>query len=50
MDELWGLNNVDLMQQIGILMWVVNDDKVFKMVENMVVMRVGYEVYQRLSG
>lgn len=50
MDESWGLNNADLMQQIGTLMWAVNDDKAPKMVENMAAMRVGYEVYQRLSG
>jgi hypothetical protein len=50
MDSAWGLGNAELLQQIGTLVWAVNDDKAPKFVENMAAFRIGYEVYERLSG
>ena len=50
MDESWSLGTAEMLQQIGTLTWAMNDDKAPKMVENLTAMRIGYELYQRLSG
>ena len=50
MNSEWSLGNPELLQQIGTLVWAVNDDKAPKFVENMAALRIGYEVYERLSG
>ncbi|XP_062621874.1 uncharacterized protein LOC134283447 [Saccostrea cucullata] len=50
MADEWSLGNAELLQQIGTLVWAVNDDKAPKMVENMAALKIGYELYQRLSG
>ena len=50
MDESWSLGTAEMLQQIGTLTWAMNDDNSPKMVENLTAMRIGYELYQRLSG
>ena len=50
MDESWALSNVDLIQQIGTLMWATSDDKAPEILRNVTAARVGYELYSRFSG
>ncbi|XP_048733780.1 uncharacterized protein LOC125649948 [Ostrea edulis] len=50
MNSEWSLGNPELLQQIGTLVWAINDDKAPKLVENLAAFRIGYEVYERLSG
>lgn len=46
--ESWALNNVELLQQIGTLLWTSTGDP--QMTQQLAKLRVGYELYQRLSG
>lgn len=46
--EPWALSNVDLLQQIATLVWTSTGDQT--MIEHLSKLRVGYELYQRLSG
>lgn len=47
-DESWELPNADLIQQIGDLNWLTNDNTEF--LTGVTMARVGYELYQRVSG
>ncbi|KAL8622832.1 hypothetical protein ACOMHN_026953 [Nucella lapillus] len=44
----WSLNNADLLQQIGTLVWTSTGSP--EITHQLVKLRVGYELYQRLSG
>lgn len=48
MDSSWSLGNADLLQQIGLLSWLHNNDT--DLISKVTGARVAYEVYQRLSG
>ena len=43
----WGLTNVELLQQLGNLMWIEGNPE---LTEQVAKLRIGYELYQRLSG
>ncbi|XP_064600775.1 uncharacterized protein LOC135466951 [Liolophura sinensis] len=58
-DSSWGLNNADLLQQnsncsillqIATLGWLQGSDESKKLMENLTQLRVGYELWQRVSG
>ena len=44
----WGLNNVELLQEIATLVWTSTGNT--QLSEQMAKMRIGYELYQRFSG
>lgn len=44
----WGLNNVELLQEIATLVWTSTGNT--QLSEQMARMRIGYEFYQRFSG
>ncbi|KAK7479450.1 hypothetical protein BaRGS_00029266 [Batillaria attramentaria] len=46
--ESLALNNVELLQQIGTLVWTSTGDSTTA--EQLAKVRIGYELYQRLSG
>ncbi|KAK7104550.1 hypothetical protein V1264_019247 [Littorina saxatilis] len=46
--EPWALNSVELLQQIGTLIWSTTGDS--QVTQELAKLRVGYEIYQRLSG
>lgn len=46
--ESLGLNNIQLLQQIGTLVWTATGDA--NMTHQLAKLQVGYELYQRLSG
>eukprot|EP00745_Piridium_sociabile_P006319 TRINITY_DN140808_c0_g1_i1.p1 TRINITY_DN140808_c0_g1~~TRINITY_DN140808_c0_g1_i1.p1 ORF type:complete len:112 (+),score=28.93 TRINITY_DN140808_c0_g1_i1:43-336(+) len=46
--ESWALNNADLLQQIGTLVWTTTGDST--MTQQLAKLRIGHELYQRLSG
>lgn len=46
--EAFSLSNVDLLQQLATLAWIHNGDPA--MLEKITAARVGYELYERLSG
>ncbi|XP_060081630.1 uncharacterized protein LOC132560943 [Ylistrum balloti] len=48
LDESWELGNADLIQQLADLDWLHNDKTDF--LKEVTTVRVGYELYQRLSG
>ncbi|OWF38606.1 hypothetical protein KP79_PYT09928 [Mizuhopecten yessoensis] len=48
LDSSWDLGNADLIQQIADLDWLHNDKTDF--LKEVTTLRVGYELYQRLSG
>ena len=53
MDQLldlqsWSLSTPDLLQNLATLSWINNDDR--EMIKHLTTMRVGYELWSRLSG
>ncbi|KAL3873664.1 hypothetical protein ACJMK2_036776 [Sinanodonta woodiana] len=46
--ESFSLSNVDLLQQLATLEWIHNGDPA--MLEKITAARVGYELYERVSG
>lgn len=48
MDSSWSLGDADLLQQIGNLMWIHQNDT--QLIEKVTAARVAYEMYQRMSG
>jgi GAF domain-containing protein len=44
----WGLNNVELLQEIATLVWTSTGNT--QLSEQMARLRIGYELYQRFSG
>jgi len=51
LDSSWSLNNADLLQQVGTLMWANSTDgKAPEFVTKLAATRIGYELYERISG
>jgi len=46
----WGLETPDLLQQMAMLAWLNGDDSGKDMLKNLTQMRIGVELYNRVSG